>query len=191
MVCSLRSRGWHAAAADAWRWADLSGRDQLPHCRWKPRMCRFRTVLVPGTKQPYRSWTFLIIPADVAMQWGPGQKAVRGSVNGHKFQGTASRGEGALRVPIPRDFRQETGLGCGDTVDVVLDLDMSSRLVHVPVELQAVFNDQPDIATLFDELPPSLRRAWATYVAEAKQAETRRRRAERAPEGIRARAFPR
>jgi hypothetical protein len=154
-------------------------------------MSRFRTVLVSGTKRPYRSWTFLVIPPDVAMRWGPGKKNVRGSICGYKFRGTASRGEGALRVPIPRDFRQMTGLGCGDTVDVVLHLDVTPRPVHVPVELQVVLKDNPEVATLYDKLPPSLRRAWATYVAEAKRPETRLRRACRAPDGIRARAFPR
>lgn len=151
----------------------------------------FRTVLVSGTKRPYRSWTFLVIPPEVALNWGSGQKAVRGSISGHTFRGIASRGEGALRVPLARDFREMAGLACGDTVDVTLELDASPRPVHVPVELQVVLTDNPEAAALYETLPPSLRRAWATYVAEAKRPETRLRRARRAPDGIRARAFPR
>jgi hypothetical protein len=125
------------------------------------------------------------------MKWGPGQKAVRGSICGYEFLGTASRGEGALRVPIPRGFREMAGLRLGDTVDVVLEPDVTHRPVHVPVELQVVLKADPEVATLYDKLPPSLRRAWATYVAEAKRPETRLRRAHQAPDGIRARAFPR
>jgi hypothetical protein len=154
-------------------------------------MHRFRTTLVPGNKRPYRSWTFLVVPSDVALSWGPGQKAVRGFISGHPFRGTASRGESVLRVPIQRDFREITGLACGDTVDVALELDVTPRPVHIPVELQVVLNDDPAVAELYDNLPPSLRRAWATHVAEAKLPETRVRRARRAPDGIRARAFPR
>lgn len=153
-------------------------------------MHRFRTVLVSGTKRPYRTWTFLVVPPDVATNWGPGQKVVRGSISGHEFRGTASRGEGSLRVPIARDFREMAGLACGDTVDVTLELDVSPRPAQVPVELQVVLKDDSDAAALYETLPPSLRRAWATYVAEAKYPETRRRRAQRAPAGIRARAFP-
>ena len=99
--------------------------------------------------------------------------------------------EGALRVPIARDFREMAGLACGDTVDVTLELDLSPRHVHIPVELQVVLQDNPEAAALYEKLPPSLRRAWSTYVAEAKRPETRSRRARRAPEGICARAFPR
>jgi hypothetical protein len=154
-------------------------------------MHRFRTVLVSGTKRPYRTWTFLVVPPDVAMNWGPGQKAVRGSISGHEFRGIASRGEGALRVPIAREFREMAGLACGDTVDGTLELDVSPRPIQIPVELQVVLKDDSDAAALYEKLPPSLRRAWATYVAEAKRPETRRRRARRAPQGIRARAFPR
>jgi hypothetical protein len=157
----------------------------------RPRMHRFRTVLVSGTKRPYRTWTFLVVPPELARTWGSGQQAVRGTISGHKFRGAASRGEGALRVPIARDFREMAGLACGDTVDVTLELDVSPRPIQIPVELQVVLKDDSDAAALYEKLPPSLRRAWTTYVAEARRPETRRRRAQRAPEGIRARAFPR
>jgi hypothetical protein len=154
-------------------------------------MHHFETTVVSGRKRPYTSWTFLIIPADVAMAWGPGRKAVRGTVAGHAFRGTASRGEGALRVPVPRDFRDKVGLRRGDTVEVSLELDTEPRAVHIPDELRMVFESDPQVAALYDELPPAHRRAWATYVTEAKRPETRMRRARRAPAGIRARDFPR
>jgi hypothetical protein len=151
----------------------------------------FQTILVPGKKSPYRSWTFIIIPPELAMEWGAGQKVVRGTISGKVFRGTASRGEGVLRVPVPRALREEAGVRCGDTVEVVLELDTNPRPVYIPNELQAVLKANPEVAALYDELPPSHRRAWATYVAEAKRPETRMRRAQKAPDGIRARAFPR
>ena len=63
--------------------------------------------------------------------------------------------------------------------------------VKIPDELQAVLEANPEVAALYDVLPPSHQRAWAEYVAEAKRPETRMRRACNAPAGIRARAFPR
>jgi uncharacterized protein YdeI (YjbR/CyaY-like superfamily) len=72
-----------------------------------------------------------------------------------------------------------------------LQVDPDPRLVDIPRELQAVFDHAPDVAALYEALPPSHRRAWATYVAEAKRPATRLERASRAPKGIRARAFPR
>lgn len=151
----------------------------------------FEATLVSGKKGPYATWTFLIIPDRLAQAWGPGRKAVQGTISGHAFRGTASRGEGALRVAIPRTLREAAGLRRGDTVEVALDLDERPRRVRVPPELRAIFTQDPELAGLYDLLPPAHRRAWATYVAEAKRAETRLRRAQRASRGIRARAFPR
>lgn len=151
----------------------------------------FRTTLVSGSKPPYASWTFLIIPAELAAQWGAGQLAVRGTISGATFRGTASRGEGQLRIPISRELRERAGVAVGDTVDVAIELDPNPRPLSVPAELRAVFREHSEVARLFDQLPPSLRRAWAAYVDEAKRPETRSRRAQKAPAGIRAREFPR
>jgi len=153
-------------------------------------MYRFQTTLLPGRKTPYRSWTFLLIPTDLAQQWGPGRKPVRGTIAGYAFRATAARGEGSLRVPIPRALLEKAGLRRGEAVDVALELDSATRRIHVPDELRAVFKYDPKAAALYAKLPASYRRAWATYVAEAKQSETRIRRAKRAPSGIRAHAFP-
>lgn len=153
-------------------------------------MKAFRTTLVSGSKPPYTSWTFLILPAELAAEWGPGRIAVRGTISGTRFRGTASRGEGDFRIPIPRDLREQAGISTGDTIDVVIELDTNPRPLRIPDELRAVFSDHPEIARLYDALPPSLRRAWAAYVEEAKRPETRIRRARRAFDGIRAREFP-
>lgn len=154
-------------------------------------MHRFRTILVSGSKRPYDAWTFLIVPPDLAKAWGRGQKAVRGTISGHAFRGTASQGEGAMRVPLPRELRETADLKCGDHVDVTLELDTELRRVHIPDELRAVFAREPDVAALYDNLPPSHRRAWAAYVDDAKRPETRILRASKAPHGIRAKEFPR
>jgi len=154
-------------------------------------MKRFRTTLVPGGKPPYASWTFLVIPAELAVEWGAGQITVRGVIAGTAFRGTASRGEGKLRMPIPRELRERAGVSVGDTVDVAIELDSTPRSLRIPDELRLVFRNQPEVGRLYDALPPSLRRAWAAYVEEAKRPATRIRRARKAPSGIRAREYPR
>ena len=151
---------------------------------------RFRATLVAGKKAPYASWTFLIIPDELASEWGAGQIAVRGTIAGRPFQGTASRGEGVLRVPLARDLRDKLGVRIGDTVEVAIEIDMEPRPVAIPDELRAVFDDDPEVAELYDRLAPSCRRAWATWVADAKRPETRERRAGKAPAGIRSREYP-
>jgi hypothetical protein len=154
-------------------------------------MKTFRTTLVSGGKAPYTSWTFLIVPAKLALQWGAGQKAVHGTISGAAFRGTASRGEGQLRIPLSRELRDRLGVAVGDTVEVSVEPDPNPRPLRLPEELRAVLRGHPEVAKLYDQLPPSMRRAWAAYVGEAKRPETRRRRAQKAPRGIVAREFPR
>lgn len=154
-------------------------------------MNRFEAKLVAGEKAPYASWTFLVIPDELAKQWGAGQKAVRGTIAGKPFRGTATKGEGVLRVPLSQELRDELGVRTGDTVDVTIELDTEPRPIEIPDELRTVFDGDPEVAALYDRLAPSCRRAWASYVADAKRPETRQRRARKAPAGIRAREFPR
>jgi len=154
-------------------------------------MNRFQTTLVPGSKPPYASWTFVVVPPRIARALGAGPKPVRGTLAGVPFRGTVSRGEGVLRMPVPRDLRAAAGVACGDVVEVTMELDPEARPVELPSELRAVLAKDPKLAALYERLPPAHRRAWATYVAEGKRPETRERRAGKAPEGIRARAFPR
>jgi hypothetical protein len=152
-------------------------------------MERFKAVLVPGRKPPYTTWTFIEIPAARARALGHGP--VRGTLAGTSFRGTASRSAGTLRVPVPRALLERAGVARGDRVEVTLERDLQPRPVRIPAELKAVLADEPTLAAAFEALPLSHRRAWAQHVAEAKQPETRKRRADKARAGIRQREFPR
>jgi uncharacterized protein YdeI (YjbR/CyaY-like superfamily) len=50
---------------------------------------------------------------------------------------------------------------------------------RIPAELAAALRASPTARAAFDRMPPSHRRQWQLYVAEAKQSETRQRRAAR------------
>lgn len=153
-------------------------------------MHRFETTLRPGRKAPYDTWTFVELPATVAAALGAGPVNVRGTIGGVAFRGTATRGEGRMRVPMTRAFLDQAAVARGDRVAVTIERDPEPRPVVIPTELQAVLDADPKLAALFEAMAPSHRRAWAAYVAEAKRPATRARRAALAPAGIRARAFP-
>lgn len=57
--------------------------------------------------------------------------------------------------------------------------------VVVPKELKAALAKDTAALAAFEKLPPSHRRQYADYIAEAKQAETRERRARKAVEMLR------
>jgi len=153
-------------------------------------MPSFSAVLVPGGKRPYDSWLFVIVPDHVMGALGSKRARVKGTIRGVSFTGTVSRGEGVYRMPVPRDLQVEAKIGRGDRVRVSMEIDSETRPTNIPPELQEVLAADPDLARRFDRLPPSHRRAWAAHVAEAKRAETRIRRAAKAADGIRNKAFP-
>jgi uncharacterized protein YdeI (YjbR/CyaY-like superfamily) len=56
---------------------------------------------------------------------------------------------------------------------------------EIPSELREALANDPVARAVFEKLPPSHRRQYAGYIAEAKQAETRERRAQKAVEMLR------
>ncbi|HPD72954.1 MAG TPA: YdeI/OmpD-associated family protein [Candidatus Krumholzibacteria bacterium] len=153
-------------------------------------MPSFTTILVPGSKPPYDSWTFVVVPDDLVADLGSKRPAVRGTIAGVSFRGTVSRGEGVYRMPVPRALQVEANIARGDRVRVVMEADPEPRPVEIPPELADVLAADPDLARRFADLPPAHRRAWADHIAGAKREETRIRRVAQAAEGIRRKTFP-
>ena len=153
-------------------------------------MPRFEAELVPGEKAPYDTWTFVVVPDGVYRELGQVRPAVCGTIGGVAFRETIHRSGGVPRMLVRRELLGRIGASKGDVVEVRLELDREPRTVDVPPELEAVFEEDLHVAELYAKLSPSLRRAWATYVGEAKRLETRLRRAEKAREGIRDRLYP-
>lgn len=153
-------------------------------------MASFSTVLVPGTKRPYDSWTFVVIPDSIMSILGGKRVAVRGTIDGVPFRGSVSKGEGVYRMPVTRDLQTQAKVALGSRVRVSIEVDEAPRPVEVPRELQEILDADPELSARFLGLPPAHRRAWAAHVADAKRAETRVRRAAKAPAGIRGKLFP-
>jgi hypothetical protein len=153
-------------------------------------MPTFTTTLVSGGKRPYDTWTFVVVPNEVVEAFGSKRAEVRGTIKDVSYRGTVSKGEGVYRMPVPRDLQIKAKIACGMKVRVFMELDPEPRPVEIPKELQEIFDAEPDLAKRFASLPPSHRRAWASYIADAKKEETRVRRAAKAPAGIRSKSFP-
>jgi hypothetical protein len=153
-------------------------------------MPSFSTKLVPGGKPPYDTWTFVVVPGQIAETFGSKRTPVRGEINGVSFRGTLVRSRDVYRMPVPREFQKKAGIASGDRVEVYMEVDKAPRSIEIPLELAHVLDADPDLARSFDNLPPAHRRAWATHVADAKRTETRIRRAGKAVDGIRNKKFP-
>jgi antitoxin component of MazEF toxin-antitoxin module len=129
----------------------------------------------------------LLDDAQVAVV-GEGAKRfpVVATVNGYTWRTSVTRMGGEFLVGLPRAVRQAASVEAGDQVDVHLELDRQSREVEPPPELAAVLATDPAAEAAFVALAFTHRKEYARWVAEAKQEQTRQRRAHQALEMIRA-----
>jgi uncharacterized protein YdeI (YjbR/CyaY-like superfamily) len=86
---------------------------------------------------------------------------------------------GRRSVPGPAD-REAAGIEVGDPVEVVLERDDAPREVEVPVALATALARDDATRRAFESLPFTHRKEYAQWIAEAKRAETRDRRVEKA-----------
>jgi antitoxin component of MazEF toxin-antitoxin module len=138
---------------------------------------RFRTTVLLGGKTA----TGLQIPDDVMTALGSGQRPkVRVTVGGHTYRTTVARMGGMYLVPLNAENRQAAGVAAGDEVDVDVDIDAAPRVVEVPDDLAAAIAGDAAAQRQFDTLSFTHRKEWVRWVEEAKRAETRRSRIEKA-----------
>jgi len=136
---------------------------------------RFETVL-----QAEGPGVFIEVPLDVPTLFGRARPAIRGTIAGHPFRSTIAVYGGRYYLPVKRVLREAAGVAAGDTVLVELELDETPRTVEPPSDLRAALAADPEAGAAFERLSHTHRREYAEWVAEAKRAETRRRRVERA-----------
>ena len=123
----------------------------------------------------------LVPPEVVPALGGLKQKRVFGWLNGIEFMtATFPYGGTGLYVGVPKAARVAAGVDVGDTVVLEVLLDETPRTVELAPELAAAFAAEPPLAARFEKLSFSRKRELADPVREAKKAETRAARVEKA-----------
>jgi hypothetical protein len=142
-------------------------------------MKKFKAKLT--ARGPGGAWTFLEIPFDVERAFGSKARvSVVGTINGFAFRNSLlPQGDGSHAMAVSKLLQAGAKAASGDTVSVVMEIDRSERVVEIPSELKQCLA-AAKAAAAFDALSYSHRKEFADWVASAKQAETRQRRAEKA-----------
>ena len=126
----------------------------------------------------------IAVPFDAKAVFGTARPPVRGTVNGTPLRTRLMVYGGVTHLGLTKAIREAAGIEMGDTVDVELELDDAPREVEVPAELATVL-DSEGVRDTYDALAFTHRREYAEWVAGAKKAETRERRAAKAAEMLR------
>lgn len=143
---------------------------------------RFRTtVQLEG-----RTATGLPVPREVVADLGESKKpAVTVTLNGFTYRSTiASRG-GQYLIPVSAEIRKQSAVSAGDEVDVEVELDTAPREIVIPADFAERLAAEPTVQAFFDTLSYSNKSVHTLAIEQAKTAETRARRVDKAMDTLR------
>jgi hypothetical protein len=128
-----------------------------------------------------KSATGIEVPADVVAALGQGKRPkVTVTINGYSYPSTVGVMGGLSLIPVSADVRAKADVAAGDEVDIDLVPDTGPRTVEVPADLAAALASVPAARQAFDKLSYSGQQRYVLGIEQAKTAETRRRRVEKA-----------
>jgi Bacteriocin-protection, YdeI or OmpD-Associated/Domain of unknown function (DUF1905) len=137
---------------------------------------KFATTVLLGGKTA----TGIVVPDDVVEALGSGKRPkVAVTVNGHTYRTTVALMHGQFLVPLSAQHREAAGVAAGEAVEVDLVLDDAPREVELPADLATALGNGP-AREFFDQLSFTHRKEWARWITEAKKAETRQARVDKA-----------
>lgn len=150
----------------------------------KPNAKSFSAVLMHSGNS--LNWVVIRIPFDVAKLWGVrGGLRVSGEVNGVSFRTSLfPTGDGHHYMIINKQVQKAARVGPGIKAQFRLEPDLGKRVVPVVPELERALRPSRRLQKFFQSLTPYTRHFISRFVADAKQSETRARRAEQIAERL-------
>lgn len=132
------------------------------------------------------NWTIIRVPLDVAEIWGKrGQLRVKGEINGFAFSTSLfPDGKGGHLMIVNKKMQAGGRVRLAEKAKFVLEPDTTPRSVSMPAELLRVLGESKRLRKFYDSFNHSYRTYMASWVAEPKSGEARRRRAEQIAERL-------
>ena len=143
---------------------------------------RFRAIVQLGGKTA----TGIQVPAEVVAALGTHKRPpVRVTIGGHTYRTTVAVMGDAFMIPVSAENRQSAGIAAGDEVDVDIELDTAPREVTIPPDFAEALDRDADARRSFDALSYSNKQRFVLSIEDAKTAETRQRRIDKAVSTLR------
>jgi hypothetical protein len=123
--------------------------------------------------------TGIRVPEEIVAALGPSKRpAVRVTIGDYSYRSSVASMGGVFMLGISAEVRQNTGVAAGDEIEVDLEIDNEPREVTVPPVLASALDG--DAKRFFEGLSYSNKRRIVYSIEEAKTAETRQRRIDKA-----------
>ncbi len=147
-----------------------------------PQKHEFDALLVKGGDEA-NSGYFVTIPPEIVAAFGKkGQVKVKAEVDGYAYRTSIAPYGGRHLMVVRKEIRTAIGKLEGGEVHVTLEADTEPRVVEVPPDFARAMS--AEVRAAFDRLSFSHRKEYVEWIVEAKRAETRQRRIEKAMEMI-------
>jgi len=145
----------------------------------------FRAPLEPGGPS-FMPTQIIVVPADVLESLGgKAAKRVIVTIRGHALRlGLLPLEGGGRYLMLNKDVCRAVGIALGNELEIRIDSDPNPDHVDLPDELAEALAAWPEAETAFNKYSGAHRRAMARLVDEAKQRETRIRRAVKLTENL-------
>jgi hypothetical protein len=146
-----------------------------------------RSVTFDSTLQATGNNTGIVVPAELIDKLDAGKRPpVVVVVNGYEYRNTVAVMGGKYMISVSAAIRKATGLSGGDPIKVTLTIADSPRSVDMPADFAVALNKPAATRSFFDSLSNSLQRYHVDNINNAKTAETRQRRIDKATDLFRA-----
>jgi Domain of unknown function (DUF1905)/Bacteriocin-protection, YdeI or OmpD-Associated len=143
-------------------------------------MVKFSTTILKFDNQGEKTgWTYINIPAKIALQLKPGNKKsfrVKGKLDDFEIEKVAliPMGEGDFIMAINAAMRKGIGKRKGAVIKVAIETDKA--LIPVPAALLECMEDEPDALKYFNSLPQGHRNYFTKWIDSAKTDATKAKR---------------
>jgi len=139
-------------------------------------MVRFEGVLTATPRGG--GGTLVPIPREVAAELGlKGMPKIQAVIAGAPYRGSLMpMGDGTYCLGVLKSIQEAAGVGMGDTVEVLIELDTAPRTVDPPDDLARLLARDKKAAAAWAKLSFTNQKEMARSLEEAKKPETRERR---------------
>ncbi len=150
--------------------------------RSKSTICFGAKLLRPEAGGKNALSTLLTLPKNASAKLpSRGVTMVEGTINSFPFRGALEPdGKGSHWLKVNEVMRDGAGAVAGDTVTVEIARAGEEPEIRVPMDLRKALAAAPLAKAGWEDITPMARRDWIFSITSAKQAETRRRRIEKA-----------
>lgn len=127
---------------------------------------------------------FIEPPFNVQEVYGAKRVKVLATFDGLEYRGSLVTMGGCYMLGMTQEIRKKIGKDFGDMVQITIEKDVEERTVEIPDDFQEALNNNEKALKTYGKLSFTKKKEYITSITNAKKAETRINRIEKAIEKL-------